>query len=247
MAENAVETRGFVDLHCHLLPEVDDGAKNLEESLAMARVLAAAGFTDVAPSPHAWPELIDAGQCALVRMKLQATLEKEGIALALHPNAENKLDDFFFTRLAQGEPRPLGAGKYVLVEAPFDAPLPSLIDLIFRIKLKGLTPVMAHPERCFEFQENPKRAAEVVEHGALLQMELGAPLGRYGPKARKLAERFLGDGLYAIAASDLHGPVGAERWIPEGIAFLDKRKATNRLLRDNPGRLLRGEAAPDGV
>ncbi len=242
-----VESRGYVDLHCHLLPEVDDGAKSLAESLAMARILAAAGFSDVAPSPHAWPELIDAGQAALVRLELQASLERAGIALALHPNAENKLDDFFFARLAAGEPRPIGAGKFVLVEAPFEAPLPSLLDLIFRIKLKGLTPVVAHPERCFEFQENPQRASEVVAHGALLQLELGAPLGRYGPKARKLAEQLLADGLYAIAASDLHGPVGAERWIPEAIAFLEKRKAADRLLRDNPGRLLRGEAPPDGI
>ncbi len=233
---------GYVDLHCHLLPSVDDGAQTLEESLEMAQALAGAGFSDIAPSPHAWPGLPSASAIEQKREALQAALSEAGIQLSLHRNAENRLDGEFFERLERGEARPLGSGRYVLVEAPFDSPLPSLLDLIFRIKLKGLTPLIAHPERCHEFQgKNSTRAAEAVKAGALLQLELGAPLGRYGPLARKVSERLLEDDLYAVAASDLHGPVGAERWLPEAIGFLETHGLHTALLHENPSRLLRGE------
>jgi protein-tyrosine phosphatase len=236
-----VPSAGYVDLHCHLLPSVDDGAQTLEESLEMARALAGAGFSDVAPSPHAWPELPDSAAIDERRASLQRALSEAGIELNLHPNAENRLDGEFFERLERGQARPLGSGRYVLVEAPFDSPLPSLLDLIFRIKLKGLTPLIAHPERCHEFQGKGARAADAVRAGALLQLELGAPLGRYGPLARKVSERLLEDDLYAVAASDLHGPVGAERWLPAGIAFLETHGLHTALLQENPARLLQGQ------
>ncbi len=235
---------GYIDLHCHLLPAVDDGAKSLEESLSMARALAAAGYSDVAPSPHAWPENPDAAAIAARRAELGEKLAGEGIPIALHPNAENRFEPELFERIQRGDARAMGAGRYLLVEAPFEAPLPKLLDLVFRLKVAGFTPLVAHPERCFEFRERPERARQAVEGGAHLQMELGALINRYGPDSRRWAERFLGEGLYAVAATDLHGPVGAERWIPEAIEALRKRagdRAVSRLLRDNPGRALRGE------
>jgi protein-tyrosine phosphatase len=236
---------GFVDLHCHLLPAVDDGAKDLAESLAMARALAQAGFSAVAPSPHAWIDAPDAVATGQRRQELQAALDREGIPLSLHQNAENPLDEELFARLGRGDVRTLGSGRFILVEAPFDSPLPSLLDLIFRLKIKGLHPLFAHPERCHEFANNPRRGREAVDAGALLQMELGAPIGRYGKAARKVAERLLAEDLYAVAATDLHGPAGADRWIPEAIEALIDRVGVERgrrLIGDNPRRLLRGES-----
>jgi protein-tyrosine phosphatase len=238
---------GYIDLHCHLLPAIDDGAKTLDDSLAMARSLTAAGFSDVAPSPHAWPELPDAAIAAQKRTEVAKRLADEGIDLALHPNAENRLDADLFDRIERGDSRSVGSGRYLLVEAPFQAPLPRLLDLVFRLKTKGLTPLIAHPERCLEFRERPERARQVVDGGAALQMELGALTNRYGPEARRTAERFLGDGLYAIAATDMHGPVGAERWVPEAIDELTRRvgeRGTRAMLKDNPGHVLRGESLP---
>ena len=122
-----------------------------------------------------------------------------------------------------------------------------LLDLVFRLKTKGFTPLIAHPERCLEFREHPERARQAVEGGAALQMELGALTNRYGPEARRLAERILDDGLYAVAATDMHGPVGAERWVPAAIEELEHRvgaRGTSAMLRDNPGHVLRGEPLP---
>jgi protein-tyrosine phosphatase len=135
----------------------------------------------------------------------------------------------------------------VLVEAPFQSPLPSLLDLVFRLKLKGLTPLFAHPERCLEFTEHADRGAEAVAAGAALQLDLGALIGRYGRTAQRTAERLMDGGLYAVAATDLHGPVGAASWIERALQALRRKvgeASAGDLLRDGPGRVLRGEELP---
>ncbi len=237
---------GYVDLHLHLLPGVDDGAKTPEDSLRMARALVALGYSDAAPSPHVNPRAALAAVCEVRREELARAFEREGIPLAVHPNAENVLDPELVERVAQ-ELRPIGAGRYLLAEAPYRAPVPALPQVIFRLKLKGLTPLVAHPERCREF-ERPGRAEEVVRAGAALQLDVGSLVNRYGTAARKLAERFLADGLYAVAATDMHSPKDAETWVPEALTALRREvgdAAAERLLGENPLRILRGEPLPE--
>ena len=106
-----------------------------------------------------------------------------------------------------------------------------------------LLPLFAHPERCQEF-ERPGRAAEIVRLGASLQLNVGALCGVYGKTSRRLSERFLDEGLYAVAATDLHRADGAHEWLDEALAALEKRAGTaglERLMAENPRRILAGE------
>jgi protein-tyrosine phosphatase len=234
---------GLIDLHCHLLPGVDDGARTLADALEMARALVDLGFSTVAPSPHARPEYAPADVVEARLCELRAALAREGIALTLGRNAENVLDDGFLATLGTPAARMLGAGRYVLVELPYTAPVPALPAILFRIRAKGVVPVLAHPERCLEF-ERKGRAAEAVRAGALLQLDVGALTGRYGSTAKKLSRAFLDEGLYALGATDLHSPVGARDWVGRALAELRGRvgeEAFRRLLCEHPGRLLEGE------
>jgi protein-tyrosine phosphatase len=238
-------TSGLCDLHCHLLYGLDDGARTLEDSLEMARLLVDLGFSTAAPSPHHRPEY-PGKEVALARLAdVQSELQAAAVPLALEPNAENfLLDDRFVNEIGTERGRPLGKGGYVLVEAPYSAPVPALADVIFRIRLKGVTPVFAHPERCYEF-ERKGRAAETVRAGAFLQLDVGALVGRYGSKSKKLACSFLDDGLYAIAATDLHSPRGAADWLDRSLAELRRRtgdQAFNALMRRNPFQMLAGQS-----
>ncbi len=233
----------FVDLHCHLLPAIDDGAKSEADALAMARALVALGYDAVAPSPHAKPDYPDAARCSTARAALQELFRSEGIALALHANAENVLTPDLLAEAPDAR-RPIGGGPWLLAEAPYFALLPQLGELLFRLALKGVKVVIAHPERCLEFHR-PGRAAEAVRSGALLQLDLGALTDRYGPVAKRLARQFLDDGLYALAASDLHGPHEAERWVGASIRELQRRAGDDVarcLLDENPRRILAGRA-----
>ena len=240
---------GFVDLHCHLLWDVDDGCETPSETIAAARLLRAHGFSDAAPSPHAIPELPshDAALCERRRRDAAALLEAEGIALALHANAENRLDDAFLARAGGEGRRGIGAtGAWALVEAPFEGELPDVVERVRRIREAGARPLVAHPERCAEFGRSG-RAEEVVRAGAALQLNVGALAGLYGKEARRRAERFLDAGLYAVAATDLHAPEGAERWLGVALDALARRAGADGLallLDTNPRRILAGEALP---
>lgn len=237
-----------MDLHCHLLPAVDDGARTLEDALEMARALVDLGFSTVAPSPHARPEYASAEVVERRLAEVGAALAREAIPLTLGRNAENVLDDAFLRSLGTPAARTLGTGRYVLVELPYTAPVPALPDILFRIRTKGVTPVIAHPERCLEF-ERKGRAAEAVRAGALLQLDVGTLLGRYGGTAKRLARAFLEEGLYALGATDLHGPVGARDWVGRALGELRGRvgeQAFGRLMRVHPGRLLAGESLESG-
>ena len=238
---------GYCDLHCHLLYGLDDGARTLEESLEMARALLDLGFRTVAPSPHARPEYAPAELARSRLEEVRRALEAAGLPLELHLNAENDLvGDRFLEEVATDRGRRLGGtpGRCVLVEAPYTSPVPRLPEIIFAMKVKGVTPLFAHPERCAEFQR-PGRPAEAVASGALLQLDLGALTGRYGKPARKVAEACVDQGLYAVAATDLHSPSGAREWVGRAMDALRVRagdREATALLGERPRRLLRGES-----
>jgi protein-tyrosine phosphatase len=239
----------FVDLHCHLLWAIDDGCETPGETLAAARLLVDVGFSDAAPSPHAVPGMPsgDPVRAEARRAEAEALLRAEGVPLALHRNAENRLDAEFLAR-ADGEGR-RGVGpsqRWVLLEVPFDAPVPALPDLVFRLRRMGILPLFAHPERCAEF-DRAGRAAEVVRLGAALQLNVGALAGVYGKETRRTAERLLDEGLYAVAATDLHRADGAHEWLDEALTLLERRTGADgidRLLATNPRRILAGEELP---
>jgi protein-tyrosine phosphatase len=234
---------GYCDLHNHLLHGLDDGAKTLEDSLKMGRALVELGYSDVAPSPHNRPEYAPKGPALSRLQEVQAAFDAHGVQLKLHPNSENYfLDEGLLANAGTEAARALGSGRYLLVEAPYRAPVPSLGDLIFRLKLKGVSVLIAHPERCFEF-ERPGRAAECVQLGARLQLDLGALLGRYGGQAKKLARDWLEGGLYTVAATDMHSPADCE-WVGKAIGALRAQvgdKAAGELLGERPRRVLQGE------
>ncbi|MBL9038625.1 MAG: protein tyrosine phosphatase [Archangium sp.] len=236
---------GLIDLHLHLLPAVDDGCKTMDDTLAMARALVSLGYSQVAPSPHNRPEYAPRDAALQTLETVRARFQTEGIPLELHVNSEN----FFLDEglLASLERRIGAAGKYLLVEAPYHTPLPSLLDLIFRMKVKGVTPVIAHPERCMEFARK-ERAVDAVNAGAVLQLDMGALIGRYGKQAQGIARTLLDDGLYGIAATDLHAPTLAEKWVGESLAALEKyggKGTVERLVSTNPAAILAGEPLRD--
>lgn len=234
---------GYCDLHCHLLYGLDDGAKTLEDSLEMARALVDLGFTTVAPSPHNRAEYADAATARARMAEVQAALDAAGVKLALELNAENFfMDEALLVNVGTERARLLGAGGYILVEAPYTSPVPALLEIIFRLALKGITALIAHPERCLEF-ERKGRAAEAVRAGARLQLDIGALTGRYGPGPKKLSRQFLADGLYSVGATDLHSPHSAREWVGKSLAELQSRAgaaAVTAMMATNPRQILVG-------
>ena len=214
----------FTDIHCHLLHGVDDGPRDEAGSLAVARLLVAHGFGAVVATPHALPQFADGAKVPAFAREL-------------------RLDESFMEAELAGKGRHLCGTSYTLVEAPYDTVVNALPDLLFRLRRKGVQPVLAHPERCAHFHQ-AGQAEEAVRLGAHLQLDLGSLAGAYGRLARKTALKLLEAGLYAVAASDLHEADDSPKWLAQGLRELEKRlggAGLKRLLDENPARLVRNE------
>ncbi|MFM2153920.1 MAG: hypothetical protein RL199_2355 [Pseudomonadota bacterium] len=221
-----------VDLHNHMLFGLDDGARDVAESVALAHALAAAGWSDVVVTPHARPGLDpDDDQVAARLSDVQAALDAAGIALKLHHGREHHLTPEFLDRVRAGRARGLGASKLLLVELPFAAPVPNLGHAMFDLRRAGYRTLIAHPERCAHFVARPERAREVVENGGLLQLELGSLSGQHGGAAQRLARELLDDDLVAVVATDLHHLPQVDELLGRGLEVLRRHVGPQRLER----------------
>ena len=240
MPDEGLVREGFVDLHSHLLPGVDDGAQTVEEALALARGLKALGFTCLVATPHARPGLFDPSGEALVAAlrELRAALGAGGPRVLLA--GEHFLDDEVWTRIAEGRARPYPNGKSILVEISTAGPPPArLSEQLFRLRVTGLRPILAHPERCAAFQSDPDLLDELKRAGVGIALDLTSLVGGGGRGARRTAERLLEHDLVDVACTDLHtarelGEVGKAL---ERLRKLVGDAGLDQLLHEAPLRL----------
>jgi protein-tyrosine phosphatase len=235
-----------VDLHNHLLFGLDDGARDLAESLVLARALASAGWSDIVVTPHARPDLDPDDALVATRLaEVQAAVNQEGLALKLHHGREHHLTPEFLVRVRAHQVRTLGASRWLLVELPFAAPVPGLANAMFEIRRAGYRTLIAHPERCAHFTSKPEAAREVVENGGRLQLELGSLAGLHGATAARVARTLLEEELVAVVATDLHHAPQADDLLGRGLEALRREVGNDRLQRltdTAPRALLEGKS-----
>jgi protein-tyrosine phosphatase len=228
----------FVDLHCHLLPGLDDGSRSMAETIRYARRLDAEGIHDVACTPHikrsAHPRL-DVDELAARRAAVQRELDREGLRVRLHQGGELAHEDALerdphdFTQIAQGPAH----APWVLLECPFEGFDESFDAAVARLSELGYGLLLAHPERVRGSLE-PLRSH--VEAGALLQVNVSSLLGEHGEQPRHVGARLVRDGHAYCLASDTH-PGTRESTLPCARAALGAQ--ADRLIGANPRFLLR--------
>ena len=194
------------DLHSHLLPGIDDGAPDLETSLAMARAYADQGVECVACTPHILPGLYhNAGpQIRQAVKELQTRLGDAGIPLRLTTGADNHIVPDFVAGLKSGHLLTLADSAYVLVEPPHHVAPARIEDLFFDILLAGYVPVLTHPERLSWIENKYDVMERLAARGVWMQITSGSLLGSFGRRPRYWAERMLAEGLVHILATDAH-------------------------------------------
>jgi len=234
---------GYVDLHTHVLPGMDDGAKDVTESLEMLFQAKTAGFTDVVVTPHqmfgVYEHDREMVQQAIDELADAARRQLPG--LTIHPGSEYYLDEHFYRRLGENQVEPLAAGSHVLVELPMVKLPPYAKELAFTMQIRGWAPILAHPERYQDVTRQPKLAVGLAEAGYRLQINLGSLIGWYGRRVRKAAEWLLRQNLVDFIASDSHTPAQAAEVYGLGIEALGElvdQAEMQRLLIDNPRRAL---------
>lgn len=239
---------GMVDLHGHLLPGIDDGAKDLEQALNMARLAVVDGIAISVVTPHHLngvyrnPAREVREHCA----RFRAQLFEHGIPLDVRPGAECHLVPELPAALAEGTALTVADRKRsVLVELPFHTVPLGASSILEEILSMGLQPVIAHPERNRELISDPEQLAEWVEMGCLAQVTAQSCTGRFGPQVQEAARRMVGDGLIHVIASDAHRD---SRRIPELtparelIARWVSPEAAKLLTEDFPRALVDGQS-----
>jgi protein-tyrosine phosphatase len=220
----------LIDLHCHILPGVDDGAKDLPMALDMAREAVKQNITHILLTPHHMDGMYTNHKADVIRKTaaFQQELDVAGIPLTVFPGQEVHLtgelldaidnDDILF--MDEG-------GKYLLLELPHSG-IPEYTEtVIFELLARGIIPVIAHPERNHGFQKNPDRLYDFVEMGCLTQLTSSSYLGVFGEKVEQLTQKIIDARLGFVFSSDAHNF--------EGRRFL-MQDAFNKLTKETTDR-----------
>ena len=198
----------MIDLHCHLLPGIDDGATDLEMSLAMARMSVEDGVRVAACTPHIYPGMYenDGPGIRAAIVALQAELDREGIALRLVEGADVHLDHDLVGGIRSGRIPTIAGSRYLLLEPPHHVAPPRFAESMFTLMAAGYVPVVTHPERLRWVEDHYEIFVEAAQRGAFMQITAGALTGRFGKRPQYWAERFIGEGHAHILATDAHHP-----------------------------------------
>jgi protein-tyrosine phosphatase len=196
----------MIDLHCHLLPGIDDGAGELAVSLDMARMAAADGITTIACTPHILPGVYNndgAGIDAAIE-RLRAALADAGIAVRLVAGADAHVSPDLIAGLSSGRVPTLNGSRYFLLEPPHHVLPPRFEEEVFAIRMAGYTPILTHPERLGWIEPHYGLIQALSRKGLWIQVTAGSLSGHFGRRARYWSERLLDDGLVQLLASDAH-------------------------------------------
>ncbi len=238
----------MIDLHCHILPGIDDGPQDLTESLALAKAMYDDGVRVAVATPHtrngAYENPPDRVRTAVA--SFQNTLNDENIPLTVLPGAEVHLTAGLYDLVVSGEVGTLNDnGRYLLVEFPFQAIPPGAGEELFRLIMNGITPIIAHAERQLDFSRNPDILRKYVRAGCLVQVTAGSVSGGFGKEIMEIAGRFLKMKLVHVIASDAHSMGGRSPALSSALEIaeilLGSAQEAHKLVAANPFAVIEGK------
>lgn len=233
----------MIDLHCHMLPGIDDGAPDLETSLEMARIAAGDGIRVVACTPHIYPGMYEnTGEGIREAVaRFRDALDAAGIDLDLVVGADTHLVPGLAEQIRDGRVPTLAGSRYLLLEPPHHVAPPGFEQQVFNLMAAGYVPVITHPERLTWVGEHYESFVRLFQAGAWMQITAGSLTGRFGGEARYFGERMLDEGLVHILATDSHGVRGRPPLLAEGRTAAERwvgAEEAARLVEDRPRSIL---------
>jgi protein-tyrosine phosphatase len=233
----------MIDLHSHILPGIDDGSSSLAMSLDMARIAVKDGIRIMACTPHIYPGLYQNHKAGIIaaRDALQGALDENGIALQLTIGADVHLVPGVLDGLRAGTIPSLHSTRYVLLEPSHHVAPPRFAESVFQLVTAGYVPVITHPERLTWIKDHFETMAQLTRQGAWLQVTAGALTGLFGPGPKYWAERFIGEGLTHVLATDAHSSTRRVPVLSEGLAVAEKlvgAEEARQMVHGRPSALM---------
>jgi protein-tyrosine phosphatase len=236
----------MIDLHCHILPNVDDGPKDLAGSVEMAKQAVQQGIKTIIATPHHRNEKYENHGQTIFRQveEFNRVLKSENLDLTVLPGQETRIFGEMVEGLESGEILPLNQGKYVFVELPSGHVPRYTGQLLFDIQLKGFIPVIVHPERNQEIIENPEVLYQLVKKGALTQVTASSVSGHFGKAIKKFSLQLIEANLTHFVASDAHNTSSRGFKMVEAYDVIEKSFGIEAvyMLRENAELVVQGKS-----
>lgn len=215
----------MIDIHCHILPGVDDGAKHLEDSIAMAKQAISEGIHTIIATPHHKNGRYNNPKNSVLAdlTRLNERIQQEQIPLTIIPGQEVRIHGELIEGYQQDEILTLtGTSRYLFVELPTNHIPRYTEQILFDIQMRDLVPIIVHPERNTALQEQPERLYHFVQNGALTQITAGSLTGKFGTKIKKFTNEIIEHNLTHFVASDAHNTKS------RGFNMLDANQEINQ-------------------
>jgi protein-tyrosine phosphatase len=240
----------FIDIHCHLLPGIDDGPKDWKASLAMAQTATDAGIQTIVATPHQLGryEKNTAERIVTLTTDVQRRIHDAGLPLKVLPGADVRIQEDLPELVEQGRILTLGNPKsenrnsFLLMELPHEQALP-LGRLLYRLQSQGITAILSHPERNKHLQENPEILRPWVQQGCLIQVTTGSITGDFGREAVRVSRWLFRENLVHLVATDAHNVTDrppAWRSAFARICQWEGRQRANEVFKRNPAAVVAG-------
>jgi protein-tyrosine phosphatase len=236
----------MIDIHSHILPGVDDGARTIEESLEMLRLAASSGTTDIVATPHASPQFTFDQPTAKKLFRDLAEQSSDFISIHLgcdfHLSYENVSD-----ALRDPKKYTINHKQYLMVELPDLVALPMVRQALRQLINAGVIPIITHPERNLSLQWKIDELVRWIEDGCFVQVTGQSFLGRFGPSAKDIAEKLMAAGLIHFVASDAHDCLDRPPDLSRAYKYISSRYGTERadsVCTYNPACVITGQSSP---
>ncbi|PAE17934.1 tyrosine protein phosphatase [Virgibacillus sp. 7505] len=236
----------MIDIHCHILPGVDDGARTLEDSIEMAKAAAEQGIHTIVATPHHRNNQFDNyREDILMRVdELNRILEEENIEVNILPGQETRIYGDLAEGLSAKEILPVNLDTpYILVELPTSTVPKYTNKLLYDLQVEGYTPIIVHPERNSELLSKPDKLYELVKSGVLTQVTAASLVGKFGKKIQNFSHEIIQANLTHFIASDAHNVRSRGFAMQEALEDMKEKYGIDIIyaFQDNAYKVLEGE------
>ena len=215
----------YIDIHSHIIPGIDDGAKDEAMALEMLKIAQKSGTGNIIATPHFVSGNNGYGFGAIIEKckHLNRLAFDAGIRITVYPGCEVFIDPELLRSLELGLIGTLAGSNYMLIELPMMNIPPYTDTVLYNLQLKGITPIIAHPERNIEIQYKPELTEAYTDRGILLQVNSGSITGIYGAEAKRTAIRLIKEGWVQFVASDAHSDIRRTPDMTDAAMVITKR------------------------
>lgn len=236
----------MIDIHSHIVFEVDDGSKSIEDSIEMILEAEEAGFTDIIATPHYMESAYEVPR-KQIKEKIDSIiniLNDNNVKVKIHQGNEiyitNNMVDLLNNNLAST----LNNSKYVLFETPMNVEPLNLLDVVYTLLENNKVPIIAHPERYEFIQKNPNKLIELMENGVLFQANYGSVTGQYGKEAQKTVTKLLQNNMIHFMGTDVHRPNSVYTRVTDAVRKLKEilpENVVEEITTENARKVLNNE------